>query len=212
VVVTVLLLLHDVIAVFICYHVLICLVLPLVRNGLVLKRPVKAHFRDLGLIGAGTARGVVIGLILGSVLAGGTLVLFRLQGDALLAENNVAGILSQWGVTPSRLWLLQGFMLLVNGPAEELFWRGFIHHELAGVRPRQLALGVASLCYASYHAATLMLLLGSALVAALLFVAVLAGGLIWAWLRERTGSVWPGLLSHWMATVAYMLVARPLLW
>jgi membrane protease YdiL (CAAX protease family) len=45
--------------------------------------------------------------------------------------------------------------------------------------------------------------------AALMLAAVFGAGVGWAWLRERTGSVWPALLSHGAATTAYMLFARP---
>ena len=35
---------------------------------------------------------------------------------------------------------------------------------------------------------------------------VLAGGLIWGWLRQRTGSVWLPLLSHTGGVFAYLAV------
>jgi membrane protease YdiL (CAAX protease family) len=48
-------------------------------------------------------------------------------------------------------------------------------------------------------------------VAVLFMAAIFAAGFGWGWLREKTGSVWPALLSHAGATVGYMIVAPPLL-
>jgi membrane protease YdiL (CAAX protease family) len=35
---------------------------------------------------------------------------------------------------------------------------------------------------------------------------VLGAGLFWGWLRRRTGAVWPALLSHGGAVIAYLAV------
>jgi membrane protease YdiL (CAAX protease family) len=35
---------------------------------------------------------------------------------------------------------------------------------------------------------------------------VLGAGLVWGWLRQRTRSVWPALLSHTGAVIAYLAV------
>ena len=55
------------------------------------------------------------------------------------------------------------------------------------------------------------ILVASLPVALLFMVAIFVAGLGWGWLREKTGSVWPALLSHAGAAGAYMAVARPLL-
>ena len=101
------------------------------------------------------------------------------------------------------------FMAVVNGPAEELFWRGFVAAELRPASGLAVRLLVPGLLYSSYHAVTIPALVPVPWLAALMLAAVLGAGVGWAWLRERTGSVWPALLSHGAATTAYMLFARP---
>jgi membrane protease YdiL (CAAX protease family) len=202
---------HDVFAVFVSYHVGMCLVVPAVVNLGPRARSWREHAAALGLVGPGTRRGVILGAVLGA--AGAALVLgaFRLRGAEWLAGNDVAGALVSWGASPSRWPALVVFMVVVNGPAEELFWRGFVATELADVRSRARRLLVPSACYASYHAVTVLLLVDSSEAAVAMLAAVLGAGVLWAWLRERTGSVWPALLSHAAATAAYMAVALPLL-
>jgi membrane protease YdiL (CAAX protease family) len=97
-------------------------------------------------------------------------------------------------------------MVLFNGIAEELFWRGYIHRRLEGFQARRVAIGTAALFYASYHALTIALLFRSFVVGPLFLVVVFAAGCFWGWLRERYGNVWPAMLSHAGATAGYMIV------
>ena len=60
--------------------------------------------------------------------------------------------------------------------------------------------------YSSYHAATIGHLVGNIIGVVLMTGGVLGAGLIWGWLRRSTGSVWPPLLSHGGAVLAYLAV------
>lgn len=211
IVIVTLLVFHDVFAVFACYHVGICLLVPATMNLVRRRMGWAGHAGSLGLTGPGTRRGLALGALLGAVSIVVVLVAFRLRGAEWLAGNTVTDALESWGATSDRWTALVLFMVVVNGPAEELFWRGFVATELVDIRSRTVRLLVPAACYASYHAVTVMLLVRSPEAAALMLAAVLGGGVFWAWLRERTGSVWPALLSHAAATAAYMAVALPLL-
>jgi len=211
VVVGILLLGRNVFAVFAVYHLGLCLLLPVLQNILRRGLTFSQHLAFLGLTGPGTARGLVVGLGLGVLLGAGTLLAFRLFGEFFLAGHNVPEVLDQWGVNKKNLPLLFWFMTLVNGPAEELYWRGFLHRETSDRRPRLTTILLMAVCYASYHGVTVFLLVADLPVALLFMAAIFAAGSGWGWLREKTGSVWPALLGHAGATVGYMIVAVPLL-
>jgi len=201
----------DVFAVFGLYHLGFCLLLPLLVNLGGRRFSWCEHLEYLGLMGRDTGRHVVIGLALAVALGGGTLLAFALLGEQLLAGQKIPETLSAWGAGPERMTALFWFMVLVNGPAEELYWRGFVHRELdVDARPGpRLAMIAAG--YASYHAVTVYLLVGNVAVSLLFLAVIWAAGLGWGWLRRKTGSVWPPLLGHAGAVAGYMLVARPYL-
>jgi membrane protease YdiL (CAAX protease family) len=210
-VVAIILLGQNVFAVFGAYHLGFCLILPAVQNILRRDLTFSQHLAFLGLTGPGTVRALVLGLGLGVLLGAGTILAFSLFGEFFLAGHNVPEVLGQWGVNQNNLFLLVGFMTLVNGPAEELYWRGFLHRETSDRRPRGTTIFLMAACYASYHGVTVFLLVADPAVALVFMAAIFAAGLGWGWLREKTGSVWPALLSHAGATVGYMIVAPPLL-
>ena len=210
-VVACLLMARNVFAVFAVYHLGFCLVLPAAQNFLRRRFTLKDHLEYLGLTGPGTLRGLLLGLGLGVILAGGTILAFRLFGGIFLADQNIPEILGRWGVDQGNMSLLFWFMVLVNGPAEELYWRGFVHGEMSDRRPRISTILLIAACYASYHGVTVYLLNPNLPVALLFMATIFATGFGWGWLREKTGSVWPALLGHAGAAAAYMIVARPLL-
>jgi len=203
----ILLLCHDVFAVFAFYHLGLCLLLPAVVNLGVRRRGWRDHLAALGLTGPGTGRGMLLGLGL-AVLTGIVINLFfNLTDGALPTRDALVDTLAAWGVGPTRYGPLFLFMALVNGPAEELFWRGFVATELADLPSRRWALLVPTICYASYHGVTVLLLAGSPGSAVIMLSGVLMAGGLWAWLRERTGSVWPALINHAAATYFYVATA-----
>lgn len=196
--------LHDLRLTFLAYHLGLCLVLPLLHS-LTTGPGLRGHMKLTGL--TPRPRGSVReGLLTGLVAGGGTFLFFLLAGESVLAPGRAAEAMGGWGVVVGRDTWLVAFMLLVNGPAEELFWRGWLHGRLAGVRPRALPLAAATLAYASYHLATLHALLPSWGAVLTAFAGVLGAGAWWAWRRERRGDVWAPLLGHAGATAGYMAV------
>lgn len=202
---------RGVLPVFGLYQVGVCLVLPAVVDLGRRRWSWRRHARHLGLIGPGTARGLGLGLLLAVLTAGGVLVIMQAVSGSLLQPEDVAAALAAWQVAPSDLGVLLLFMAVVSAPAEELFWRGFCAAELSALPSRALRLLLPSLLYASYHGVTIPRLMPSPLLAVAALAAVTGAGLVWAWLRERTDSVWPALLSHGAAAAAYTAVAKDLL-
>jgi membrane protease YdiL (CAAX protease family) len=113
--------------------------------------------------------------------------------------------------SPARAWLFRIVLLVgdMSRPAalatlvllcaaEELVWRGFVQAELgARLGPRRGWI-VGAVLYAVAHAPTLFTLAdpGGAGPNPLVVLAALGAGSCWAFLRERSGRLIPGLFSH----------------
>lgn len=189
--------------VFLLYHVVLCLLVPWLmsrRRGL----GWRAHAADLAL----APRGVAVGLVCGLALAASPLVLAAVVPSLLPTATRLGEVLARWGLDPGRLGPVLLFLALVNGPAEELFWRGWLPTRLGtGVRPA-IALCVL---FVSYHVVTIAALAPGMVAAVAMLAGVAAAAGCWAWMRWRWASVWPALLSHLGAAAGYALVARSIM-
>lgn len=203
VVVVVGLLLGQAPLVFLFYHVGTCLLVPWLvsrRRGL----DWRAHMAELALV----RRGVAVGLACGLMLAISPLILAALAPSLLPDAMQLAEVLARWGLDPGRIGPVLLFLALVNGPAEELFWRGWLPTRLGtGARPSV----VLSLLFVSYHLVTIAALAPGIVAAAVMLAGVGVAAGCWAWMRWRWASVWPALLSHLGAAVGYALVARSIM-
>jgi membrane protease YdiL (CAAX protease family) len=100
------------------------------------------------------------------------------------------------GVSSGRILLS---LVLVIGPGEEVFWRGFLQNKAQSVLGATAGwLGVSAL-YAAVH-------IGSGNL--LLVLAAAAGGLFWGYLYFRYGSILVNTVSHTLWDVAIFLI-RP---
>lgn len=198
-----LVLLRSAAFVFAAYHVVLCLVVPAWlarRSGCGLG----AHARALGL----ARRGLQAGLVLGLVSALVPPLAFALAPSLFPDAERLRAALAGWGLSPGAPAFFLFFLAVVNGPAEELYWRGWLLREPAPARPVRAAL---ALLFTSYHALTIGRLAPDAGAAALLTAGVLVGALAWTWMRARWGSVWPALCSHAGLTCGYLYVCARLL-
>ncbi|NLW07177.1 MAG: CPBP family intramembrane metalloprotease [Clostridia bacterium] len=84
-------------------------------------------------------------------------------------------------------WLIAFLLLFIIGPAEEIFWRGFVQRRFVARWGDWSGLLAATAAYTLVHiwAANLMLLL-----------AAMVGGLFWGYLYQRSGSLAPVIISH----------------
>ncbi|MBM4129474.1 CPBP family intramembrane metalloprotease [bacterium] len=189
--------------VFVAYHLALCLVAPawLARRA---GRGLVEHLQSLGL----ARRGLKAGLGLGLVSALVPPLAFALAPSLFPDAERLRAALTGWGLAPGTPAVFLFFLAAVNGPAEELYWRGWLLREPAPGRPVRLVL---ALLFTSYHALTIGRLAPTAGAAVLLLAGVLAGALVWTWMRARWRCVWPALCSHVGATCGYLYVCARLL-
>jgi membrane protease YdiL (CAAX protease family) len=206
--------LHNVWWTFATYQVGICLVAPALESRLA-GRSRRDHAALLGLLdppGAGgppswRTTAIVLGLAT-ALVTGGFLVLTR---EHFLDAERLEATVADWGVSPERMVIMIAVVAVLNAAAEELFWRGYLPGRVAVARPDSpapvvLTVVLPAVLYASYHALTIGRLVGDAGGVLVMTGGVLGAGLFWGWLRRRTRSVWPPLLSHAGAVVAYLAV------
>ncbi|HTY44693.1 MAG TPA: type II CAAX endopeptidase family protein [Patescibacteria group bacterium] len=108
-----------------------------------------------------------------------------LEYFAPFARQQIAAVYSRKAGTPAAYVAMLLFFWI--GPAEEIFWRGFIQHRLAEKLGSTQGWLCASLLYAGIHAGSLN---------PVLMTAALVCGLFWGAMFKKFGSVWPGLISH----------------
>ncbi|MBK8164892.1 MAG: CPBP family intramembrane metalloprotease [bacterium] len=189
--------------VFVAYHLLLCLLVPLLqarRSGL----GFAAHARALGLNRRGLQAGLLLGL--GSALV--PPLAFAFAPSLFPDVERLRAALAGWGLPPAAPALFLFFMAVFNGPSEELFWRGWL---LRGPVPGPPARVALALLFTSYHVLTIGRLAPTPAAAALLVAGTLLGALAWTWMRARWQSVWPALCSHTGITCGYLYVCARLL-
>jgi membrane protease YdiL (CAAX protease family) len=189
--------------VFAFYHVLFCLAVPAwVSRGAGLG--LDAHLQALGV----ARRGLQVGLSMGLMSALLPPALFQLAPEVFPDTARLRAALAGWGLESASPAGFLFFLALFNGPAEELFWRGWL---LRAPRPGRGLQVVLALLFTSYHTVTIGRLAPNPGAAALMLAGVLVGALFWTWTRARWQSVWPAVLSHTGATCGYLFVCSRLL-
>ncbi|MFC1619631.1 lysostaphin resistance A-like protein [Candidatus Neomarinimicrobiota bacterium] len=118
-------------------------------------------------------------------------------GTAILdfASSQVANIYANKAQAPPAL--IATVLVVWIGPAEEIFWRGYIQKSFADRWGSYKGYILASLIYALVHIWAFNFML---------VMAALVAGLFWGLLFVRTGSLWPGIISHALWDVAIFIL------
>lgn len=143
--------------------------------------------------------------ILIGILSAALLYLVFFGGDIIskyilpFADKQVVGVYNNKSLLdPAIIGLLLVFII---GPAEEVFWRGFVQDTLAEKFGENKGWIIASLIYGAVHIVALNFML---------FMAALICGFFWGWMFRKYKSVWPGIISHalWDLTIFILIPVR----
>ena len=139
---------------------------------------------------------VVLGILSAAVLYG-IFYLGSWISTAIMdfAPRQVADIYTNRGETSPAL--IATILLVWIGPAEEIFWRGYVLKSLSDRWGSWKGYLLASLIYALVHIWSFNFML---------VMAALVAGLFWGLLFVRTGSLWPGIISHALWDVAIFIL------
>jgi CAAX protease family protein len=175
----------------------------------------RARLKAIAFSTRGLAGGVALGLVAAAAILG--LYFFSLRNGPLLAgladavRAKVAGL----GLnSPAGFLALAAFLVVAHSFLEEYYWRWFVHARLRDRLPQSAATLVSSLAFAAHHVVVLHVYFpGRFWTATIPFaLGVAAGGALWAWWYDRTGSLAGPWAAHALADVALMAVGFDLLY
>jgi hypothetical protein len=162
-------------------------------------------------------RGVVGGLAFGVAVAGLIFALYRGWLTRSPAFDGLAvrvrRVMTQFGLSsPARFVILAAGIAVVHSLAEEYYWRWFVYGRLRRHVHFAVALVLAGLAFTGHHVVVLAVYFPQHIWPVVLpfSLAVAAGGIVWAWLYERTGSLVGPWLSHVVVDAALMAVGYDL--
>jgi membrane protease YdiL (CAAX protease family) len=139
-----------------------------------------------------TGVGLLSALILYLVFFAGN-YLSRLWFD--FAGSGIEGVYGFKGDAPGiRIAVL---MLLIIGPGEEIFWRGYLQRKLSNKFGRWTGLFLALLLYTGVHVFTGNIML---------ILAAFICGLFWGWLYMKHNSMLINVISHTVWDIVVFLV------
>jgi membrane protease YdiL (CAAX protease family) len=88
-------------------------------------------------------------------------------------------------------------MLLIIGPGEELFWRGFVQRRLEIKKGKKSGLVLATALYTVVHIFTGNIIL---------LIAALTCGIFWGWLYQKYRSMIINMISHSLWDVMVFII------
>ena len=162
-------------------------------------------------------RGVPLGAAFGVLVAAGMFALYF----GILRHSSVFGDtpamvhrkLEEFGFdTPAAYWAFAGFLCVIHSLLEEYYWRWFVFGQLRRVAPAGAAILVSSFAFMAHHIIVLNVYFpGQFWTATLPFsLCVAGGGIIWAWLYDRSGSLLGPWLGHLLIDAAILVIGYDL--
>ena len=158
----------------------------------------RAQLRALLTARRGTLRrALALGLGVFAVILGAYLLLRgRIDFSGIAAQLS-----GSVGVNRENFLLVALYISFVNSLLEEFFFRGYAFAALARVAPRAVAYGFSALLFALYHVGMTARWFHPAIFL-LSMLGLAAGGCIFNWLNEKSGSLYPSWLVHMCANFA----------
>jgi hypothetical protein len=165
---------------------------------------------------APSRRGLAGGFGFGLLVFVTMIVVYRHVLEPLAVLDSATGEirvkLTELGVDSFAGYLTLGiFYSLIHSLLEEYYWRWFVFGRLRRQVSPTLAITISSVAFAAHHVVLLGTYFGWLSPWTWLFsLSVAAGGAFWAWLYQRTGSLYGPWLSHLLVDAAIFLVGYDL--
>ncbi len=155
----------------------------------------------------GLRLGAVSGLVMGGLLLG--IWLLAVAGTIDPGPLRAVAADSGFGSWPGYIGLSFWFVF-INAVLEEYVFRWFITSRLRVLLPTVPAILLAGVIFAAHHLIVLRAFVDWSL-AVKGAAGVMLGGVVWSGLYARTGSIWPGWISHAIVDIAILIIGAMLL-
>ncbi len=149
------------------------------------------------LNGKGILSAVLIGIGVYAVILCG----YMLLKDVFDFSNITGALTKNIGVNGKNFIYVSIYISLINSLLEEFFFRGFAFLTLKNISSRKFAYIFSAGVFALYHVA-MMIGWFSAPVFIIVMAGLFAGGLIFNYFNEKSGTVYPSWLIHMCANFA----------
>jgi uncharacterized protein len=156
--------------------------------------------------------GIVAGIVFGLAVAGGGWLVYReWLGESaafMAAAEKIRAKVAGFGVDSVTAYAAMGlFYSVVHSFLEEYYWRWFVFGQLRRLVPLWAAIVVSSIGFMAHHVIVLGSYFGGLTWMTVLFSAAVAiGGAFWAWLYERSGSLYGSWVSHLIVDAGIFLL------
>lgn len=145
----------------------------------------------------GLLRSLLLGLLIYAVILGG----YLLTKDIIDYSGVTSNLTSEMGITKENFLYVSLYISLLNSFLEEFFFRGFGFITLKKYIPQKAAYLFSPIMFALYHVGMLLGMF-AAPVLLLILAGLIVGGLIFNFLNDRFGNIYPSWFVHMFANFA----------
>ena len=168
------------------------------------RQPIRFRWPGMG--------GVAAGLLFGAAVFAAILLAYHAwlgpAGLLLPAGKAMAAKVAGFGVaSPAAFVCMAVFYAMLHSFLEEYYWRWFLFGQLRPMTTPAAAAVLSSLAFTSHHVLVLAAYFGwRSPETAVFSLGVAVGGMVWAWIYHRSGSLLGPWLSHALADAALFTV------
>jgi len=169
---------------------------------------VRKKFKWAGPTPKGVGLGLAFGFLVGGAMLALALLVLKPMGFFDGPQVEIIKKIQDMGLATLPKYAAAGvFYALFHSFLEEYYWRWFVFKRLRPYTTLAKAIAVSSLGFMAHHVIVLGIYFGWASPATYLFsLSVAIGGAVWAWIYERTDSLYGPWLSHMVVDAAIFLV------
>ncbi|MDR2762221.1 MAG: CPBP family intramembrane metalloprotease [Planctomycetaceae bacterium] len=124
------------------------------------------------------------------------------------ARKVIVSKIVEFGINDWRLFLLLGiFYSAIHSGLEEYYWRWFLFGRLRDICGAGLSAIISGIGFSAHHIILLNVFFGfDSILCPLGSLAIVVGGIYWAWLYQRSGNLYGAWLGHGIIDAAIFLI------